>query len=89
MQVVGLCPTPHKPFEKGLIQNLQVNFCLASRLNFCLVEICVRIPRQRLRRGMRVRGKLTPGKELLLNKFHNAFGEIREDDSSFLQTLFN
>jgi hypothetical protein len=29
------------------------------------------------------------GKELLLNKFHNAFGEIREDDSSFLQTLFN
>jgi hypothetical protein len=29
------------------------------------------------------------GKEQLLNKFHNAFGEIREDDSSFLQTLFN
>jgi hypothetical protein len=28
------------------------------------------------------------GKERLLNKFHNAFGEIREDDSSFLQTLF-
>jgi hypothetical protein len=28
-------------------------------------------------------------KELLLNKFHNAFGEIREDDSLFLQTLFN
>jgi hypothetical protein len=25
--------------------------------------------------------------EQLLNKFHNAFGEIREDDSSFLQTL--
>jgi hypothetical protein len=29
------------------------------------------------------------GKEWLLNKFHNAFGEIRENDSSFLQTLFN
>jgi hypothetical protein len=29
------------------------------------------------------------GKERLLNKFHNAFGEIRENDSSFLQTLFN
>jgi hypothetical protein len=28
-------------------------------------------------------------KEQLLNKFHNAFGEIREDDGSFLQTLFN
>jgi hypothetical protein len=26
--------------------------------------------------------------ELLLNKFHNVFGEIREDDSSFLQTLW-
>jgi hypothetical protein len=31
----------------------------------------------------------TPDEEKLLNKFHNAFGEIREDDSSFLQTLFN
>jgi hypothetical protein len=28
------------------------------------------------------------GKELLINKIHNAFGGIRKDDSSFLQTLF-
>jgi hypothetical protein len=28
-------------------------------------------------------------KEKLLIKLHNVFGEIREDDSSFLQTLFS
>jgi hypothetical protein len=29
------------------------------------------------------------GKEWLRGKFHNAFGEIRENHCSFLQTLFN
>jgi hypothetical protein len=38
MQVVGLCPTPHKLFEKSLTQNLQNNV-VASRGNiFGFVE---------------------------------------------------
>jgi hypothetical protein len=39
--------------------------------------------------GVRPLTRRSARKEHLLNKFHNAFGEIREDDSSFLQTLFN
>jgi hypothetical protein len=39
LQVVGLCPTPHKLFEKSLIKNFtKVVFCLAPRPNFCLAE---------------------------------------------------
>jgi hypothetical protein len=39
MQVVGLCPTPHKLFEKSLIKNFtKLIFCLATSLNFRLGE---------------------------------------------------
>jgi hypothetical protein len=39
MQVVGLCPTPHKLFEKSLIKNFtKVVFCLASCLNYGFAE---------------------------------------------------
>jgi hypothetical protein len=39
MQVVGLCPTPHKLFEKSLIKNFtKVVFCLASGLNYGFTE---------------------------------------------------
>jgi hypothetical protein len=47
MQVVGLCPTPHKLFEKSLIKNFtKVVFCLASCLTFRLAETSLRWPRQ-------------------------------------------
>jgi hypothetical protein len=39
MQTVGLCPTPHKLFEKSLIKNFtKVVFCLALCLNYGLAE---------------------------------------------------
>jgi hypothetical protein len=39
LQTVGLCPTPHKLFEKSLIKNFtKLIFCLASCLNFRLAE---------------------------------------------------
>jgi hypothetical protein len=39
LQVVGLCPTPHKLFEKSLIKNFtKVVFCLALRLNYGFAE---------------------------------------------------
>jgi hypothetical protein len=37
MQVVGLCPTPHKLFEKSLIKNLtKVGFVVLLALTFAL-----------------------------------------------------
>jgi hypothetical protein len=39
LQVVGLCPTPHKLFEKSLIKNFtKVVFCLDSCLNSSFAE---------------------------------------------------
>jgi hypothetical protein len=38
MQVVGLCPTPHKIFEKSLTQNLQNKIVAPRGYNFRLTE---------------------------------------------------
>ena len=35
-QAVGLCPTPHKPFEKGLTENFQFSLPSANHLDFSL-----------------------------------------------------
>jgi hypothetical protein len=43
MQVVGLCPTPHKLFEKSLIKNFtKVGFILLPTLTFALLKPRVR-----------------------------------------------
>jgi hypothetical protein len=47
MQVVGLCPTPHKLFEKSLIKNFtKVGFILLPTLTFALPKPRVRWPHQ-------------------------------------------
>jgi hypothetical protein len=47
MQTVGLCPTPHKLFEKSLIKNFtKVGFVLPHALTFALPKPRVRWPRQ-------------------------------------------
>jgi hypothetical protein len=47
MQVVELCPTPHKLFEKSLIKNFtKLIFGLPHALTFALPKPRVRWPRQ-------------------------------------------
>jgi hypothetical protein len=47
LQVVGLCPTPHKLFEKSLIKNFtKVVFALLHALTFALPNPRVRWPGQ-------------------------------------------
>jgi hypothetical protein len=47
LQVVGLCPTPHKLFEKSLIKNFTiVGFILLLALTIVLPKPRVRWPRQ-------------------------------------------
>jgi hypothetical protein len=46
LQTLGLRPKPHKPFEKGLIQNLQNKIVAPQRQNFGLAETPLRWPRQ-------------------------------------------
>jgi hypothetical protein len=47
LQVVGLCPTPHKLFEKSLIKNFtKVGFVLPPTLTIALPKLRVRWPGQ-------------------------------------------
>jgi hypothetical protein len=90
MQVVGFHPTPHKLAQKSLIKNFTNKFIdLLRALTFALPKPSVRCAGQDDDPHSGGRGIFVPGKEKLLITFHDAFGEIREDDSSLLQTLFN